>query len=189
VPQPPDDPDTARQRRQAEYDNAELCLSDLRGFMRAAESSLYYEAIIPDSQKSQLLEGLTNALPVMGILPPVSSRSLMELLLRLGAPVSQRSERRSGANLPINREEIRYKDLYPLVTGVIDLLNLALKRFHKHHLEVCAAARPVVTLRIAETTDVGEDSRTHQADRRPPRSRSAAPSNGPGEGSSGAVSK
>jgi hypothetical protein len=154
MPEPSRRDDEFRAHRE-QYDLAEECLVTLRGFMRAAESPLYYQQLVPDAMKWQLLVGLTRAVPVMEMLSAGSSRSLMDLMGKLkGAPVKGLGAVLDLANLSINQGEIRYADLFPYVTGVIDPLNLALERFRKRHLKARKPGKPVLTVRVAEPTEL-----------------------------------
>lgn len=154
------------QARRRQYEAAEDCLATLRGFMRAAESPLYYRELIPDAMKWQLLVGLTSAVAVMEMLSPGTSRSLMDLMSQLrGSPVKGLSAVKGLENSSINQREISYASLFPYVTGVIDPLNLALDRFRKRYLKAHKASKSVVTVRVTEpmdptatpTQDAGQD--------------------------------
>ncbi|MEV4816176.1 hypothetical protein [Micromonospora tulbaghiae] len=167
-----DQSDDEYRERSHQHDLAEECLATLRGFMRSAENPLYHQEPIPNAVKEQLLGGLTDVVPVMGVLSARSSLSLMDLLSRLkGAPVEGLNDVRALADLSINRDNITYAELYPLVTGVIDPLKLALDRFRRQYLTARKTGRPMLTVRVDDvlqeqsprTYDVGEGTATPQS--------------------------
>lgn len=158
----PSDRDAEYQARLEEFERAEDCLAVLGGFAETARSSLYYQQPIPDSIKGQLLGALVEAVPVMEMLSGSTSLPLMDLLSKLrGTSVQNTAQVRAFADLVSTTEPITYENLLPLVNGVLQPLDLALKRFRKRHRLAAEIGRQVLTVRLTDPSPAEDARESH----------------------------
>jgi hypothetical protein len=137
--------DAEHQAREAELERAEDCQAALAGFLDTANRPGFYPKPVGPSIRAQLLGNLDDARPVFQVLSANNLIPLMELLSKL------------EGTQPITHEE-----LLPLVNGVLRPLNLAIKRFSKHHRIAAETSRQVLTVRLTDESFADEDEQEAQ---------------------------